>query len=116
MRLEREQVDLLKTFDRHLADVESHLAQNKTVSAERAYRCFFETYDEPEDKRHQQRQCLKPKYSDSFVADTERKMHEKKKTFKWLVEQIANFEKKIELCRKEIVNHRKDNPRLTNWC
>ena len=42
-RLESEQAELLKTYDKHLAGVESQLSQNKTVFAERAYRCFFET-------------------------------------------------------------------------
>ena len=53
-RIENEQAELFKTFDRLLADVESHLAQNKAVSAERAYRCFFETYNEFEENRQQQ--------------------------------------------------------------
>ena len=34
------QAELLKTFDGPIGDVESHLAQKKTVYAERAYRCF----------------------------------------------------------------------------
>ena len=37
-RLEIEQDELLKTFDGHLADVKSQLAQKKTISAERAYK------------------------------------------------------------------------------
>ena len=45
-RLESEQAELLKTFDGHLADVKSQLAQKKAVSAERAYQLFSETYDE----------------------------------------------------------------------
>ena len=69
-RLESQQVELLKTFDRHLPDVEKHLAQNKTVHAERAYRWFFETYDELEKNRRQQRQFLKPKYLESFDAES----------------------------------------------
>ena len=35
-RLESEQAELLETFDGHLADVKSQLAQKKAVSAERA--------------------------------------------------------------------------------
>ena len=50
-KLEKEQNELLKTFDRHDADVKAQLAQNKTVTAERVYRCFFETYDELEENR-----------------------------------------------------------------
>ena len=42
-RLESEQAEFLKTFDGHLADVKSHLAQKKTVSAEKANQCLFET-------------------------------------------------------------------------
>ena len=53
-RLESEQSELLKTFDGHLADVKSQLAQKIAVSAERAYQCFFETYDELEENRQQQ--------------------------------------------------------------
>ena len=34
---ESEQAELLKTIDGHFADVKSHLAQNKNVSAEREY-------------------------------------------------------------------------------
>ena len=45
-RIESEQAELLKTLDRHLAELKCHLAQYKTVSAEREYQCFFETYDE----------------------------------------------------------------------
>ena len=40
---------MLKTIDRHLADVETHLGQNKTVIAERAFYCFFETTDKLEE-------------------------------------------------------------------
>ena len=50
-RLESEQSELLKTVDRSLADVENPLAHNKMVSAERIYRCFFETYDELKENR-----------------------------------------------------------------
>ena len=42
-RLECEQTELLKTFDGHLADVKSHMAQKKTVSTETADQCFFQT-------------------------------------------------------------------------
>ena len=40
---ENEQAELLETFDGHLVDVKSCLAQKKTMSIERAYQCFFET-------------------------------------------------------------------------
>ena len=57
-RLENEQAELLKTFDRHLADVKIQLAQKKAVSAKRTYRFLFETYDELEENRQQQRLIL----------------------------------------------------------
>ena len=60
--LETEQAELLKTFDGHLADVKNHLAQKKTVSVEKAYQRFFETYDELKENRHQQKLLLKPKF------------------------------------------------------
>ena len=45
-RLECEHAELLKTMNGQLAGVKSQLAQNREVSAERAYQCFFETYDD----------------------------------------------------------------------
>ena len=84
-RLEIEQAELLKTFDGQLADLKSHLAQKKSVSAERVYQCFFETYDDLKKNIQQQRQLLKPKYLDSFDADTERKLSKRKETLKWIV-------------------------------
>ena len=41
--LESEHAELLKTFDEHLADVRSQLAQKKTIPAERVNQCFFGT-------------------------------------------------------------------------
>ena len=75
-RLEIEQIKLFSIFDRLLAEVKSHLAQNKTVYAERAYQCFFETYGDLEIKRQQHRQLLKPKFLQSFDADTDLKLGE----------------------------------------
>ena len=65
-KLESEQADLLKIFDGHLADVKSQLAQKKTVSAERAYQCFFKTYDEHEENKKQQRLLIKSKFFLNF--------------------------------------------------
>ena len=62
-KLENEQAELLKTFDGYLADGKSHLAQKKTVSPDKAYRNFFETYDDVEENRQQQRLLLKSKFS-----------------------------------------------------
>ena len=76
-RLESEQAELPKTFHGHLADVTGHLSQKKTVFAERAYQCFFETYDDLKKRRQQQRQLLKPKYLDSLDNDTKRILEEK---------------------------------------
>ena len=76
-KLESEHAEMLETFDGHLADAKSRWAQNKTVSAERAYQ-FFETYDDLKKNRQQQRQLLKPKYLESFDAETERKLGERR--------------------------------------
>ena len=87
------QLELLKTFDRHDADENAQLAQNKTVTAERVYRCFFETYDELEENRQQQRQLLKPRCLENFDADTERKLGERKNVLQWLVEKVPQLKK-----------------------
>ena len=84
-KLQNEQAELLKTFDGHLADVKNHLAQNKTVSAERAHQCFFEKYDDLKKIRQQQRQLLKPKYLESL------EIWAKRKTLEWLVGQIPKL-------------------------
>ena len=90
-RIKSEPIDLLKAFDRCLADEKSHLEQSKTASAERAYPRFFETYENLEKKRQQQRQLVTPKYLESFDADTERKRGERKKKLWCLVEQLPNL-------------------------
>ena len=102
-KLEKKQTELLKTFDRHDADVKAQLAENKSVTAERVYRWFFETYDELEENRQQQRKLLKPKYLDSFDADTEQKLGERKNVLQWLVEKVPQL-KKFEECRTEVIN------------
>ena len=86
--LESEQAELLKTFDRHLADVESHFTQNQTVSAERAYRCFFEPYDELKRKQTATEATVEIEASGQFRWWLRNKVGEKKKTLKWLVDQI----------------------------
>ena len=78
-KLESEQAELLNTFDRHLTDVKSQLAQRKTVSAKKAYQCFFETYDELEENRKQQRLLLKRKYFEIFDSNTKRILEKKVK-------------------------------------
>ena len=52
--LEKEQADLLKLFSRRVTELEGYLTQNKTMTAESAYRGFFETYDNLEANRKQQ--------------------------------------------------------------
>ena len=79
--LEKEQPDLLKSFSRHLNELEGYLTKNKTMTAEDAYRCFFETYDNLEDNRRQQRLLSKPKYFENFDNDTKRMLEEKRKVF-----------------------------------
>ena len=86
-RLEKEKTKLLKTFDRIFADVKSHLAQNKTVRAKRAYRGFFNTNDYLEENREQQKHLKQTNYLESFDADSERKVRERKETLYGLVEQ-----------------------------
>ena len=91
-RQESEQAKLIKTFDGHFADVKSQLAQKKTVSAERAYQCFFETYDELEENRQQQKLILKRKYFENFNNDNKRILEEKSKVLRWVVEGCPFFE------------------------
>ena len=78
---------MLKTFDGHLADAKNQLAQKKTISAERKYQCFFETYDELEENRKQQRLLSKSKYFEILDSDTKRTLEEKSKVLRWVVEK-----------------------------
>ena len=108
--LEKEQVDLLKSFSRHLNELEGYLTQNKTMTAEGAHRCFFETYDDLEENRQQQRLLLKPKYFESFDNDTKRMLEEKSKVLRWVVDKIPDLQE-IEECRAVVVDYRKDTLR-----
>ena len=90
--LEKEQADLLKSFSRHLIGLEGYLTQNKTMTAEGAYRCFFETYDNLEDNRQQQMLLLKPKYFESFDNDTKCMLEEKSKVLRWVVDKIPDLQ------------------------
>ena len=85
--LEKEQADLLKSLSRHLNELEGYLTQNKTMTAEGVYRCFFETYDNLEDNRQQQRLLLKPKYFEGFDNDTKRMLEEKSKVLRTVVDK-----------------------------
>ena len=109
--LEKEQADLLKSFSRHLNELEGYLTQNKTMTAEGAYRCFFETYDNLEDNRQQQRLLLKPKYFESFDNDTKRMLEEKRKVLRWVVDKIPDL-RFFENCRAVVVDYRKDTLRV----
>ena len=91
-KLKSAQAELLKTFVRHPIDVKGHFAKNTTMSAEKAYRCFFETYDKLEEKIQPQRQLLKQNYLEKLGVDSEQKLDENNKTLKWLFEQITKFE------------------------
>ena len=109
--LEKEQADLLKSFSRHLNELKGYLTQNKTMTAEGACRCFFETYDNLEDNRQQQRLLLKPKYFESFDNDTKRMLEEKRKVLRWVVDKIADL-RFFENCRAVVVDYRKDTLRV----
>ena len=62
------------------------MTQNKTMTAESAYRIFFETYDNLEANRKQQRLLLEPKYLEAFDNDTKRMLEEKSKDLRCVVE------------------------------
>ena len=105
--LEKEQADLLKPFSRHLNELEGYLTQNKTMKAEGAYRCFFETSDNLEDNRQQQRLLLKPKYFENLDNDTTRILQEKKKVLRWVVDKIPDL-RFFEDCRAVVVDYWKE--------
>ena len=107
--LEKEQADLLKSFSRHLNELEGYLTQNKTRTAEGAYQCFFDL----EDNRQQQRLLLKPKYFESFDNDTKRMLEEKSKVLGWVVDKKPDLQD-IEDCRAVVVDYRKDTLRWYN--
>ena len=80
------------------------------MTAEGAYRCFFETYDNLEDNRQQQRLLLKPKYFESFDNDTKRMLEEKSKVLRWVVDKVPDL-RGIEDCRAIVFDYRKDTLR-----
>ena len=81
------------------------------MTAEGAYRCFFETYYNLEDNRQQQRLLLKPKYFESFDNDTKRMLEEKRKVLRWVVDKIPDL-RFFENCRAVVVDYRKDTLRV----
>ena len=80
------------------------------MTAEGAYRRFFETYDNLEDNRQQQRLLLKPKYFESFDNETKRMLEEKSKVLLWVVDKVPDL-RDIEDCRTVVVDYRKDTLR-----
>ena len=108
--LEKEQADLLESFSRHLNELEGYLTKNKTMTAEGAYRCFFETYDNLEANRQQQRLLLKSKYFEKFDNDTKRMLEEKSKVLRWVVGKVPDL-RDIEDCCEVIVDYRKNTLR-----
>ena len=86
--LEEEEADLLKLFSRRLTEQEGYLTQNKTMTAKSAYRVFFETYEKLEANRKHQKLLLKPKYLEAFDNDTKRKLEEKSKYLRWVVDEV----------------------------
>ena len=77
--LEKEEADLLKLFFRRLTERQGYLTQNKTMTAESAYRVFCETHDKLEANRKQQKLILKPKYLEAFDNATRRMLEKKSK-------------------------------------
>ena len=108
--LEKEEADLLKLFSRRITVQEGYLTQNQTMTAECAYRDFFETYDNLESNRTQQRLLLKPKYLEGFDNDTKRMLEENSKNLRWVVDKVS-FLRDIEKFRTEIVGFCEDTIR-----
>ena len=77
------------------------------MTAEGAYRCFFETFNNLEDNRQQQRLLLKPKYFENFDNDTKRLFEEKSKVLRWVVDKVPDL-RDLEDCRAVVVDYRKD--------
>ena len=83
------------------------------MTVEGAYGCFFETYDNLEDNRQQQRLLLKPKYFESFDNDTKRIIEEKSKVLRFVVDKIPDLQD-TEDCRAVVVDYRKYTMRWYN--
>ena len=74
------------------------------MTAESAYRVFFETYDYLEANSKQQRLLLKPKYLDVFDNDTKFMLEEKNKGLRWVDDELP-FLRDIEKFCTEIVGY-----------
>ena len=58
------------------------------MTAESAYRCFFETYDNFEDNKQQQRLLLKAIFSEAIDDDIKRMLEEKSNVMRWVVDKV----------------------------
>ena len=110
-RLQNEKAELLKILDGHLADVKSHLAQNKTVTAETACQCFFENCKELQEKKTATEATLEAKVLGEFCCQHQTKIGQKKKRLNWLVEQIPKL-REIAEYSSCVLNQRKGTMRL----
>ena len=108
--LEKEQAGLLKLFSRLVTELESYLTQNKTMTDKSVNRGFFETYDNLEANRKQQRLLLKPKYLEAFDNDTKRMLEEKSKVLKSVVDKVP-FLRDIEMFRTDFSGYCEDTLR-----
>ena len=77
------------------------------MSAESAYRGFFETYDNLEANRIQQRLLFKPKYLEAYDNDSKSMLEEKSKDLRWVVDEVP-FLRDIENLRTEFVGYCED--------
>ena len=77
------------------------------MTAENAYRGFFETYDNLEANRKQQKLLLKPNYLEAFDNDTKRMLEEKSEVFRWVVDKVP-FLRDIEMFRTHFSGYCED--------
>ena len=106
-QLEKEQKDLLKQFSRYQAEQEGYLAQKKTMTGIQAYKCFYETFDRLAENRSDQLELLKPKYQDPFASDTKRMLDEKRKILSWLLKEVPDLLKIVNL-RSRVSDNREN--------
>ena len=105
--LEKEQADLLKLFSGRVTDQEGYLTQNETMTADSAYRGFFEKYNNLEAIRKQQKLLLKPNYIEALDNETKRMLEEKSKVFRWVVDKVP-FLRDIEMLRTHFSGYCED--------
>ena len=61
------------------------------MTAESAYRVFFETYDNLEANRKQQRLLLKPMDLEAFNNDAKLMLEDKSKDLSWVVDEVPSL-------------------------